>query len=324
MQKKVIVLGMGGTIAGRSALALDNVGYRAGELGVRNLLEALPAASRWGPVDTEQVAQLNSKDMSFAALTALAERIAYFVDRSDVQGVVVTHGTDTLEEAAFFLDLVCAAHKPVVLTCAMRPATALASDGPQNLMDALAVAWDVQASGVLVVCAGRVHDARGVQKIHPYQSDAFSSGEAGPVALVEEGRVRSLRPWPGRPAAENTVTETIAALKQLKAWPLVDIVMNYVGASGWVVDALVERGVQGLVVAGTGNGTVHHELEAALQRAHDMGVAVLRASRCSNGRVIPTSADVFEDSDGLSPAKARIAMVLNLALAPSRPVRMPG
>ncbi|WP_372659818.1 asparaginase, partial [Hydrogenophaga sp.] len=133
----------------------DNVGYVAGEVGVGDLLAAVPALAGEA-LDVEQVAQLDSKDMGFAVWQALAQRVAFHLDRPDVEAVVITHGTDTLEETAFFLQALLQPAKPVVLTCAMRPATALVPDGPQNLLDAVAVARWTGASGVVAVCAGQV------------------------------------------------------------------------------------------------------------------------------------------------------------------------
>jgi L-asparaginase len=202
--------------------------------------------------------------------------------------------------------------KPVVLTCAMRPATALVPDGPQNLMDALAVAVSPGAGGVSVVCAGAVFGAEDVQKIHPYRLNAFGAGDAGPIAYVEEGRLRQLRSWPhastglleGRAALLGRLTDT--------CWPRVEVVMSHAGADGWVVRALVEAGVQGLVVSTTGNGTVHQDLEAALLEAMAQGVKVLRATRCTEGRILEGAHDALPAAPGLNSAKARIALMLEL------------
>jgi L-asparaginase len=312
-RQHLVILGTGGTIAGRAANAFDNLGYTAGQVGVSELLAAIPDLPDAGPVVAEQVAQVDSKDMSFAVLAVLAGRVNYFLAQSDVQGIVITHGTDTLEETAYFLQLVCNPAKPVVLTCAMRPATALAPDGPQNLLDAMSVARHAGAAGVVAVCAGTIHSALDVQKVHTYQLDAFSSGDAGPLGYVEEGVVRLLRYWPlAQEGRAQSAIENIAELASLAEWPRVEIVMNYAGASGAVVEALLAGGVQGLVVAGTGNGSLHHALEAALLKAQATGVPVLRSTRCLNGRVLPKPGDSIPDSQGLSPVKARVALILRL------------
>ena len=312
----VVILGTGGTIAGLSASASDNIGYRAAQVGVDQLVAAIPSLTDGGPVLTEQVAQIDSKDMSFGVWARLAARVAHYLAREDVGGIVITHGTDTIEETAYFLQAVCQPKKPVVLTCAMRPASALVPDGPQNVIDALAVARHLGASGVTVVCSGTIHSALDVQKVHTYQLDAFSSGDGGPIGFIEEGKLRLVRNWPLAPVIRaQAAIKTIATVASLADWPRVEIVMNYAGASGSLVDALVAQGVQGLVVACTGNGTLHHDLEAALLQAQAGSVRVVRATRCVNGRVLPKPGDLLPDSQGLSPVKARVALVLELLTA---------
>ncbi len=311
--QNIVILGTGGTIAGRACSASDNIGYTAAQVSVAQLLAAIPAMVQTGPVIVEQVAQIDSKDMSFPILAKLAERVSHFLAQPDVRGIVITHGTDTLEETAYFLQTVCQPAKPVVLTCAMRPATALVPDGPQNMLDAMTVARHPGASGVVAVCAGTIHSALDVQKVHPYKLDAFSSGDAGPLGYVEEGTPKLLRNWPSaNKKAKKIAIEKIANLSSPGDWPRVEIVMNYVGANGAVVDALLAQGVQGLVVAATGNGTLHHALEAALLQAQAAGVRVVRATRCLNGRVLPKSGDMLVDSKGLSPVKARVDLILRL------------
>jgi L-asparaginase len=282
---------------------------------VADLLAGLPTAAMFGGADrfmVEQLAQIDSKDMGFEVWVKLAQRVAHHLSQSEVQAVLITHGTDTLEETAYFLHALLMPSKPVVLTCAMRPATALVPDGPQNLMDALAVAVSPGAGGVSVVCAGAVFGAEDVQKIHPYRLNAFGAGDAGPIAYVEEGRLRQLRSWPhastglleGRAALLGRLTDT--------RWPRVEVVMSHAGADGWVVRALVEAGVQGLVVSTTGNATVHQDLEAALLEAMAKGVKVLRATRCTEGRILEGAHDALPAAPGLNSAKARIALMLEL------------
>jgi len=315
--RRVVVLGTGGTIAGRATNGGDNIGYTAGEVAVTDLLGDIEAPE--GVVlEAEQVAQLDSKDMGFDVWLQLAQRCAFWLSETDVAGVVITHGTDTIEETAFFLQSVLAGGKPVVLTCAMRPASSLSPDGPQNVRDAIAVAATPGAQGVTVVCAGSIHGALDVQKVHTYRPDAFSSGDAGPVGYVEEGEVRRLRDWPSSPT--NGLTK-ILAMKTEEAlrWPRVEIVTSHAGASGAIVDLLLQERaagvaepIRGLVLAATGNGTLHHALEAAALRAQDAGVAVLRATRCASGRILPKTDDRLRDADALTPVKARIAMMLEL------------
>jgi L-asparaginase len=307
--KTTVILGTGGTIAGQAPSATDNIGYTAAQIGVAQLVAAVPALAQL-PLEAEQVAQVDSKDMSFAVWQALLSRVQHHLARDEVGGIVITHGTDTLEETAFFLMALLDPEKPVVLTCAMRPATSLQADGPQNLSDAVAVARHIGARGVLAVCAGVVHSALDVQKLHSYWLDAFSSGDAGPLAYVEEGAVRQVRNWPL--AGEFIAKSAIKNIALEMLWPRVEVLMNYAGASAATVQALVGSGVQGLVVAGTGNGTVHADLQAALLAAQSQGVAVRRATRCALGRVLPVAGDDLLDSQGLTPVKARIALMLEL------------
>ena len=310
--QKIVVLGTGGTIAGTSAQAGDNIGYTAAQVGVEQLLTAVPGlqALAGGALVAEQVAQIDSKDMDGEVWRTLTLRCAHHLNDSEVRGVVITHGTDTLEETAWFLHEVLDAAKPVVLTCAMRPATALTPDGPQNLLDAVATVLAPGATGVLAVAAGEVHGARYVQKVHPYRVNAFSSGDAGPLGWVEESVVRWACNSPVVP-----VKNAVGAMNNIVSaatWPWVEIVMNHAGASGRAVDALVREGVQGLVVACTGNGTIHHDLEAALVRAQNAGVRVVRSTRCAEGQVLPKPGDALPASRGLSPVKARVDLMLDL------------
>ena len=309
--QKIVVLGTGGTIAGRAALRGDNIHYTAAQLGIEVLAADIPGLSehvQGYTLELEQVAQVDSKDMDSAVWTRLARRAAQALAQPDVRGVVITHGTDTIEETAFFLQSVLPAGKPVVLTCAMRPATALSPDGPQNLLDALSVVMTPQARGVMVVCAGVVHASAHVQKIHPYRLDAFSSGEAGSLAWVEAAQVR----WAGADIPAVKPLWDVNALPDPGSWPSVEIVLNHAGATGAVVNALVQSGVRGIVAAGTGNGTLSQSLEAALRQAMASGVQVLRTTRCMQGQVIaPLDADI-PVAQGLSPVKARVALQLSL------------
>ena len=304
----VVILGTGGTIAGTAADASDNVGYRAAQLGADHLIASIPVLSS-ECLEVEQVAQLDSKDMDAATWHRLATRVEAHLSRAEVGGVVITHGTDTLEETAYFLQRVLAPSKPVVLTAAMRPSTALAPDGPQNLLDAVRVAQIADARGVVVVIAGKVHSGLDVRKVHTYRVDAFGSGDAGPIAHVEEGKLRQHRDWPG--GAPVGVAMIPADPER---WPLVEIVTSHAGASGRAVRAAIDAGVQGIVVAGTGNGSVHHALMDALIEAQAASVAVLRCSRCLDGAVIDAEAPTLGSAGALTPVQARIALMLQLML----------
>ena len=309
---RIVILATGGTIAGTAASPADAIGYRAAQLGVDQLVAAAPPlAGR--PLEAEQVAQLDSKDMDEPTWRLLAERVAAHLARAEVAGVVVTHGTDTLEETAYFLQRVLAPAKPVVMTAAMRPATALLADGPQNLLDAVALASEPGAAGVVAVVAGQVHSAYDLRKSHTQRLDAFGSGDAGPIGVMEAGRLRRFRDWPrGTPLG--------LAVLPGGDWPRVEIVCSHAGARGALVDALVAQGVDGLVAAGTGNGTLHRALEAALRRAAAQGVAVRRATRVAAGAVLATGSDESDwpVSGALSAVQTRIELMLDL-MAGRRP-----
>ncbi|MCX2861660.1 asparaginase [Paucibacter sp. PLA-PC-4] len=302
----IVILGTGGTIAGQAGTASDNVGYKAAQLGVEDLVLAVPPLAQRA-LEAEQVAQIDSKDMDFTTWQRLAERVAHHLARDDVAGIVITHGTDTLEETAYFLHRVLAPRKPVVLTAAMRPATALQTDGPQNLLDAVSVASDERSQGVLTVFAGGVHGAEQIRKVHSYKVDAFASSDGGLVAVVEEGVLRPLGAWPD---AQGGVGLSRIG-KPPAAWPRVQIVLNHVGADAAVVQALLAQGVDGLVVAGTGNGTLSVALEQSLRSAQQQGVKIVRSTRCDAGPVTPAAASL-PSAGALSPVKARIELLLEL------------
>ena len=316
----LVVLGTGGTIAGLSGAAGDNVGYAAGQVAVASLVQGAQAAigDHW-KIESEQVAQIDSKDMELGVWRSLRARCRNHLSRPEVAAVIVTHGTDTLEETAYFLwrslpaALIDA--KPLVLTGAMRPASSQAADGPQNLRDAMALAVDSESRGVLVSFAGQVHSALSVRKTHSYRLDAFDSGERGPLGWIEEGQVRWSRPAQVDHPAGRDLSDR--AFEQA-AWPRVELVHSLACSDGAIVDALLAQRVHagrplaGIVVAGTGNGTVHQALEAALARASQAGVVVLRTTRCADGPVLLRSDDRFPAASGLSPVKARIELMLEL------------
>ena len=306
---RVVLITTGGTIAGVAASAQDHVNYRAGVLGATELLASVPGLSD-AAVESLSVAQIDSCDMDHATWVRLALAVQTQLARPEVAGVVVTHGTDTLEETAFFLHHTVQADKPVVLTAAMRPATAASPDGPQNLADAVVLAGRAAqhgACGVLAVMGGVVHAGVDLRKLHGYRIDAFSSGDAGPLALVQEGMVRRWRAWPDSAPAFAAVLHTDPA-----DWPVVDIVTSHAGARGATLDALVAAGARGIVLAGTGNGTVHATLRAAAQRALQQGVQVVRASRCVAGGVVGAPAGALPSAGDATPAQARILLLLRL------------
>lgn len=307
MPRQIVVLGTGGTIAGSAAAPADHVGYTAGQLGVDHLLAALPELAGLA-LQVEQLAQLDSKDMDFATWRRLAGRTQQLLDDDGVAGIVITHGTDTLEETAYLLHRVLKMDrpKPVVLTAAMRPASSRSPDGPQNLLDAVLLAVSAGVHGVLVAVNGAVHRGDRLRKTSSYRVDAFAS-EGGPIAWVENGQLRPLSTWP-LPDALGL------ARLQAEVWPRVELLCSAAGVDGAIVPLLQQLAAQegrhlGLVVAGTGNGTLAGPLEAALLTAMAQGVAVLRSTRCASGPVI---GGALPSAGALSPPQARVELLLQL------------
>jgi len=313
MLRTVVVLGTGGTIAGQAASAGDTTGYTAGQVAISDLVAASGMADRMH-VEARQVAQIDSKDLTFDIWQALTTEVVAQLARPEVDGIVITHGTDTLEETAYFLHGVLpAAHKPVVLTCAMRPASAVSADGPGNLMDALRLAaGDLDGAdlappphGVLVCVAGDVWAAPGLRKIHTLKNQAFGAGDLPAVARVDGGALRLMTAWPTGGAWADADWHRPAA-----SWPRVEIVSHYAGAEGRMIDLLLTAGVDGLVVAGTGHGTLGAGMQAAVDRATAAGVRVQLASRCAFGPVL--GGRPLQTAGELAPPQARVALLLDL------------
>lgn len=314
-QAMVVVLGTGGTVAGRLDPHSDIPGaYKAGQLPLQLLVDDLRNRVRgtgWPPIDVEQVAQIDSKDMDVTLWQCLVSRLLHHLARSNVCGVVIAHGTDTLEETAVLLKHMLDTHKPVVLVGAMKPADARDADGPQNLLDGILVASDPKATGVLMTMAGQVHEGWWVRKCHPVQFAAFASGDTGPIGIVKNERVEWLR----EPTPPLRSLEVLLFAQIQQSWPRVEIVTSHAAADGRIVDLLVADGVEGLVVAGTGNGTVHQSLADALVRARDAGVSVCRCTRITSTGL--PACEVFADPEAseLTPAQARVALQLALLKA---------
>lgn len=318
---RIVVVGTGGTIAGAAGDAAQTTGYAAGALPIQQLLAAVPMLGRLAEVEAEQVAALDSKDMDHTTWLALARRVQHHVDRADVDGIVVTHGTDTLEETAYWLNLTIATRKPVVFTAAMRPATALSADGPLNLLDAVTVAVSPSASGkgVLIAFGHRIFGARDIAKTSSYAVDAFSSGERGVLGWVQDGRVDALRDAEKR----HTVNSAYAPLRadwDASALARVEIVSSYAGVTGLQVEAAIAAGVPGIVVAGTGGGSIHQALLRPLLKAAEAGVVIVQSSRISHPRVTGDALDAhFIPSGTLSVWKARVLLTVALTAHPADP-----
>ncbi|MGD1146764.1 MAG: type II asparaginase [Thermoanaerobaculaceae bacterium] len=310
----VTVLATGGTIAGTGATSTTTVGYKAATLGVDALIGAVPELARVARVSGEQVFQIASENMTPAHWLQLARRVNELLARDDVNGVVITHGTDTLEETAYFLDLVVKSPKPVVLVGAMRPSTSLSADGPMNLYNAVALAAspDAAGRGVMVCMNDRIDAARDVAKTNTATLDTFRAPDLGPLGVMESGHPAFYRA-PTR--LHTSATEfDVGAIQEL---PKVGIVLAYAGSGRVAIDAMVAAGVRGIVHAGTGNGSLATDTKAALVEARSKGIVVVRASRVPGGAVARNGeadddALDFVAADNLSPQKARVLLILAL------------
>lgn len=321
---RIAVLTTGGTIAGYSPDASKTANYRIGELDTVLLADAMSAISRFSDVAIEEVARVASNDITLSIWSKLVDRVNVLASGGEVDGIVITHGTDTLEETAYLLHLTVETTKPVVLTGAMRPASALSADGALNLLNAAAVACseNARAQGVMVCLSNKIHCARDVTKASTYSVDAFQSPDCGALGWVQDGRVEFSR---------NAIRpHTHAAEFRIDAgsgWPRVEIIPSYAGASSLLVDACVASGVRGIVVAGTGNGSIAAPMQAALAAAAAGGIAVVRASRTGSGHVmrngmVDDDAMGFVAAGSLNPYKARVLLMLSLMRSTADPVML--
>ena len=309
----IVILATGGTIAGSADSASATTGYKAGALGIDALLNAVPQVKEYANVSGEQICSIDSKDMTDDIWLRLADRINELFARGDVDGIVITHGTDTLEETAYFLNLTVKSDKPVVLVGAMRPATAISADGPMNLLNAVRVAASPASvgKGVLVVLNDEINAAREVTKTNTITVSTFKSSELGLLGYVNAGVPEFYRTSTRRHTRNSEFN-----VSGLKSLPYVKIIYGHANDDGLFVDAAIKAGAKGIIYAGMGNGSIHMNAEKSLAAATAKGVVVVRSSRGGNGTVIPAEQSYidahFLDGDTLSPQKARILLQLAL------------
>lgn len=311
----VAVLATGGTIAGAQADA-TSAGYKAGSFSVDDLLAAVPQLAGIARIRAEQVANVGSQNMTHDVWRALAARVDALCQDASVAGIVITHGTDTLEETAYFLSLVVRHDKPVVLVGAMRPATALGAEGPANLYNAVALARHAEARGrgPLVVMNEDIHYAREVQKIASAGLCAFSSPNRGRAGVMHGGVPKF---YSRNATTHSTQSEFSLALLEKSGWPRVGIVYAHADLQADVIDFMASV-CQGIVLAGVGDGNATDAAIAALTRAAAAGVAVVRSSRTGSGLIardveLDDAALGFIAAADLSPQKARILLMLGLS-----------
>ena len=308
----VVILATGGTIAG-SAAGSTNAQYDAGQLGIDILIKAVPEIQDIANIKGEQVANISSNNMTNEIWLKLAKRVNELLKNGDADGIVITHGTDTLEETAYFLNLVVKSDKPVVLVGAMRSATSMSADGPLNLYNAVSVAADKSSvgSGVLVVLNDEIHAAREVTKTNTSSVDTFKSRNTGQIGRVYYGKVV----YTAKNLKKHT-KNSVFDVSKLDTLPRVDIVYSHANDYGDIVEHLVKMGSKGIVHAGTGNGSIHNDVMVTLKAAQDSGVRVVRSSIVGSGFIDPSKK---MDHDGkfilggdLNPQKARILLMLGL------------
>lgn len=310
----VMILATGGTIAGTGSTSTTTVGYTAAKLPVESLITAVPELKNIANVTGEQVLQIASENMNNQGLLKIAERVNANLARPDVNGVVITHGTDTIEETAYFLNLVVKSEKPVVLVGSMRPSTALSADGPINLYNAVAVAGSEAAKGkgVLVILNDQISAAREVTKVNTTALNTFQSQDLGYLGYVELGKPYFYRV----PIRKHTVN-TPFNVRGLTTLPQVDIVYGYGNNSRVLLDAAVADGAKGIVYAGTGDGSISTQVEPGAIEARKKGVVIVRSSRGGAGRVVRNGEEKDDENDfvvadNLNPQKARILLMLAL------------
>jgi L-asparaginase len=307
------ILATGGTIAGAQANA-QSYGYKSGTFKVEDLISAVPQLKEIADLGGEQVANIGSQDMNDEVWLKLAKRVNALLAQPDVDGIVITHGTDTLEETAFFLDLAVKSEKPVVMVGSMRPATAVSADGPGNLYNAVAVAASpgARGRGVLVALNDEIHSARNVTKTDTTNVDTFKSINRGPTGLVHTGKIA----WFERMDRRHT-SQSEFSVQGREQLPRVDILYAHANMSPDLIDAAVKDGAKGLVIAGVGDGNMTQQAIAALSRAAKAGVVVVRSTRLAGGLVLRNN-EVNDDQLGFAASgeftapKARVLLQLGL------------
>ena len=316
----VTILATGGTIAGAAATGTQS-GYTSGAVNIDAMVAAVPGIAKLATIKGEQIANVGSQDMSFDILMTVAKRINELAKSDAVDGFVVTHGTDTLEESAFFLNLTVKTNKPVVMVGSMRPSTAVSADGPLNLYNAVGVAIDPNARGrgVLVVMNDAVHAAHSLTKTSTTSVETFMSPLRGLAGVSSYGK----NDFYTSPTWKHT-TQTEFDISSVKTLPRVDIIYAYADMPGDLIDAAVERGAQGIVIAGVGNGNMNKVAVEAAANAVKKGVVVVRSSRVPIG-LVGRNVELDDDklgfiaSDELNPQKSRILLTLALLKKPTPP-----
>ncbi|BDB24356.1 glutaminase-asparaginase [Cupriavidus sp. TA19] len=309
----IVIIGTGGTIAGAGASAINTAAYQSAVVPVDKIIASVPEVSKVANVKGEQIFQIGSESFNNERLLKLAKRVSELLKQPDVDGIVITHGTDTIEETSYFLNLTLKSDKPVVVVGSMRPGTALGADGALNLYDAVLVASNPasKGKGTLVVLNDEIHTGRDVTKSNTFKAETFRS-QFGPLGYVVEGRSLFYR-LPARPHTLQTEWD----IDKIDKLPEVAVVYAYGNVNPASIDAAVKNGAKAIVYAATGNGSVGDYMVEPLKAARAKGVQIVRASRTGSGVVI-RNAEQPDDkydwivTDDQLPQKARILMALAL------------
>jgi glutamin-(asparagin-)ase len=310
----VVILATGGTIAGAGASAANSATYQAAKVGIEQLIADVPELSQLANVRGEQVMQIASESITNDNLLQLGRRVAELADSKDVDGIVITHGTDTLEETAYFLNLVEKTDKPIIVVGSMRPGTAMSADGMLNLYNAVAVASSKEArgKGVLVTMNDEIQSGRDVSKMINIKTEAFKSAW-GPLGMVVEGKSY----WFRLPAKRHTMDSEFD-IKTIKSLPDVEIAYSYGNVSDTAYKALAQSGAKAIIHAGTGNGSVSSRVVPTLQALRKDGVQIIRSSHVNAGGFVLRNAEQPDDkydwvvAHDLNPQKARILAMVAL------------
>ena len=289
-------------------------GYDSGVLTVQALINAVPEIKQYARVSGEQITNVASPSLTFDIWLVMAKRVNELLADDAVDGVVITHGTSTLEETAYFLNLVVRSDKPVVLVGAMRPATAISADGPVNLLNAvrLAASREARGKGVLVALNEEINGARDVTKTNTMAVETFKSPELGYLGYIQNGK-----PYFYRNSTRRNTVNSEFSVDGLTQLPRVDIIYGYINDDAVHVEAAVAAGAKGIVVAAPGHGSLSNALRAALIRAQQQGVVIVKTSRTGNGMITRVAEDDryhFIAGDNLNAQKARILLTLALTM----------
>ena len=310
---KIRIIATGGTIAGVSSTSASSA-YTAGQVGIQTLLDAVPQILNLADVSGEQLVNIGSQDMNDEVWLKLAKRVNQLLNEEGYDGIVITHGTDTMEETAYFLNLTVKSDKPVILAGSMRPSNAISADGPANLYNAVAAAVSPACKGMGVLCCmnNQLLDAKSVIKTHTIDCDTFEGGPSGIIGYVYNGEAYILQ----TPNNKHTVN-SIFDVSKITKFPKVGIVYGYANASPLPMQAFVDANFDGIVLAGVGDGNFYKDVFDVAVKAQNQGIQIVRSSRCPTG---PTCLNSEVDDEKYhfvaslshNPQKARILLMLAL------------